>query len=147
MQEGLTCREAAAPCCLFCDTRVLEAADMSTAGLSNRDLMHEAVQLGADARWCLERSELVAVYKRAKQVCSSILMSVDQFHVCHTVRLCMFMHACNTSRLCLCPAQGLAQGLLSVANAAPCCHSHDLLRCQVNPESVCHACNVFSLKA
>lgn len=68
LQEGLTCREAAAPCCHFCGVRMPEALDLSIAGLSNRELLNEAQELGADAKWCLERSELVAVYKRARQV-------------------------------------------------------------------------------
>lgn len=68
LQEGLICTEAAAPCCVLCDARVPEAIGVSAAGLSTRDLPHEAIQLGADVSWCLERSELEAVYLRAKQV-------------------------------------------------------------------------------
>lgn len=45
-----------------------EAADLSTVDLSTKQLREEARLLGADISWCLERKELIAVYKRAKQV-------------------------------------------------------------------------------
>jgi hypothetical protein len=66
--EGLDCREAAAPCCPFCDARVPDAAVVITGDMSVRQLRDAASSLGADCSWCLERGELVSVYKRAKQV-------------------------------------------------------------------------------
>lgn len=66
--DGLTCEEAAAPHCPLCDAVVLGAAGLQTASLSNRELRDGAVQLGMDCSWCLERSELVAAFTRAKQV-------------------------------------------------------------------------------
>lgn len=39
-----------------------------TSGLSSKELRQEATALGMDCSWCLERSELLAAYKRAKQV-------------------------------------------------------------------------------
>eukprot|EP00879_Flechtneria_rotunda_P015900 GHRR01016627.1.p1 GENE.GHRR01016627.1~~GHRR01016627.1.p1 ORF type:complete len:363 (+),score=79.60 GHRR01016627.1:311-1399(+) len=69
--EGLTCQEFAAPGCLLCGEKVLDALGVSTAGRSNRQLQQEATKLGADCSWCLERNELVELYKRAKQVCNS----------------------------------------------------------------------------
>jgi hypothetical protein len=68
--EGLSCREAAAPCCPFCNARVPDAAVVITGDMSVRQLRDAASSLGADCSWCLERGELVSVYKRAKQVCS-----------------------------------------------------------------------------
>jgi hypothetical protein len=70
--EGLSCREAAAPCCPFCDARVPDAAVVITGDMSVRQLRDAASGLGADCSWCLERGELVSVYKRAKQVCSKL---------------------------------------------------------------------------
>jgi len=66
--EGLDCEEAAAPHCQLCDVLVLEAVELQTAGLSTKQLRVEATALGMDCSWCLERSELVEAYKRAKQV-------------------------------------------------------------------------------
>jgi hypothetical protein len=68
---GLTCAEAAAPHCLLCDALMLEAAgELQAAGLSSKALRAAAADLGMDCRHCLERAELVALYRRAKQVCA-----------------------------------------------------------------------------
>ena len=66
--EGLDCQEATAPHCPLCDSLVLEAADLQTGGLSTKQLRVEATTLGMNCSWCLERSELVDAFKRAKQV-------------------------------------------------------------------------------
>jgi hypothetical protein len=44
------------------------SALLQTSGLSTKQLRAEASTLGMDCSWCLERSELLAAYKRAKQV-------------------------------------------------------------------------------
>jgi hypothetical protein len=41
---------------------------LQTSGLSTKQLRQEATALGMDCSWCLERSELLEVFKRAKQV-------------------------------------------------------------------------------
>lgn len=41
---------------------------LQTSGLSTKQLRQEAAALGMDCSWCLERSELLEAYKRAKQV-------------------------------------------------------------------------------
>ncbi|KAF6264521.1 hypothetical protein COO60DRAFT_1457625 [Scenedesmus sp. NREL 46B-D3] len=49
----------------------LQQAVVITGDMSIRQLRDATTSLGADCSWCLERGELVSVYKRAKQVCSS----------------------------------------------------------------------------
>jgi hypothetical protein len=46
----------------------MEAAELTTSGLSNKTLKDEATRLGMDCSHCLERCELVAAFTRAKQV-------------------------------------------------------------------------------
>lgn len=59
-------------CCAFC------YAAMQTAELSVKQLRTQATALGMDISWCLERSELVEVYRRAKTVreCVTLLCCV-----------------------------------------------------------------------
>jgi hypothetical protein len=42
---------------------------LQTSGLATKQLRAEATALGMDCSWCLERSELLEAFKRAKQVC------------------------------------------------------------------------------
>lgn len=58
----LSCTGPLTCCCCF--VSVL----LQTSGLSAKQLRAEASALGMDCSWCLERSELLAVYKRAKHV-------------------------------------------------------------------------------
>lgn len=50
---------------------------LQTSGLSTKQLRQEATALGMDCSWCLERSELLEVYKRAKQVHIQCVMSAS----------------------------------------------------------------------
>jgi hypothetical protein len=43
-------------------------AVLQTSGLATKQLRAEATALGMDCSWCLERSELLEAFKRAKQV-------------------------------------------------------------------------------
>lgn len=69
-----------------------EAADISTAGLSNRQLRDEASSLGADCTWCLERSEVVSVYKRAKQVGRGLVLQPEVMQTLAAVPLAVVVN-------------------------------------------------------
>lgn len=118
--EGLNCEEAAAPHCVLCDALVLAAMDLQTSGLSTKQLRAEASTLGMDCSWCLERSELLAAYKRAKQTCDDCRPRLRQMcsrqlpchHWCCGVR--------GSSRCLPCLQAGCAQQAASVGDG-DCC--------------------------
>jgi hypothetical protein len=67
MHDPLPCISIAPPRMLCVNTCCI-AAHLQTSGLSTKQLRSAATALGMDCSWCLERSELLAVYKRGKQV-------------------------------------------------------------------------------
>eukprot|EP00882_Tetradesmus_deserticola_P013032 GHRQ01013820.1.p1 GENE.GHRQ01013820.1~~GHRQ01013820.1.p1 ORF type:complete len:240 (+),score=72.01 GHRQ01013820.1:541-1260(+) len=105
---GLSCREAAAPCCPCCDVRVPDAAGAVTRGMSVRQLRDAASSLGADCSWCLERGELVSVYQRAVQVCSrAAMMAVTKLHYGKNSGSRECWTDCNCSVACQRPLSGV----------------------------------------
>lgn len=88
--------------CCCCRMSVL----LQTSGLSTKQLRAEASALGMDCSWCLERSELLAAYKRAKHVrqklhrpcCPPIPVFVD---CCMIADCCMLAAGVDHSGCCL----------------------------------------------